>query len=258
MRFIVSIVVLLPLVINAQTTTIGVGMGFDSYTIRGTNEIFITDSIAFGNNEVFSNPLQGPIVNDARAHVFVQRDFIDLNKIRLGSGLYFSRQWVTINIARRTDDATSPFPYISYRPVLAKYTFFTPIHVSTNPFAPNSFIPIKNFLNSLKLSAGFGPSFHLGNITTRIDGFVLNLENNREDPFYYETYYQFGTSAHRAITFNYFWSVSLAVFKSFGLEVMGSGSIGSVTKPFSVFGNEYTIPVQRRGLAAFLTYSFKF
>ena len=68
----------------------------------------------------------------------------------------------------------------------------------------SSILPLK----TIELSAGIGTALYLGNIASRIDGYVLGLANNREDPLYYEAYYQFARNSHRTMTINYNWLVA--------------------------------------------------
>jgi len=234
----------------------GLGLKSESYTLLGSNVVYINDSILFLNEESVKNPLYGPIKNDPGLIVFINYTIQDKRKVKLVSSLFYNRQWSRIALLRISDRPT--VPSINYFPGNAKYTIFLPLQVEFSPFEDwglfSSIAPIKTF----RVKFGAGPSFHWGTIASRIDGFGLNLANKREDPFYYETYYQFQKNAYKGITYNYNWSLATDLTRSFGLQLTGSGSFGSITKPFSVFGNEYEVPIIRRGLALFVTYHMKY
>lgn len=250
------ILVLISYWATSQQITVGTGLVTDSYTLIGSNPVYLTDSILFANYETFSNPANGTVRGDSRLSIFISTETITKNSWSIGIGLFYSRKYPQISLGRVVDGPNTIFPITYYNPLIAKSTFYVPINAGFHPFQKwqmfSGIRPIRN----LKVEVGVGPSFHFGNITSRIDGFELNLDNNREDPEYYEIYFQFGRNAHKSLTFDYNLVVQTNIYRSFGVKLMGSGSLGSVTKPFEVFGTEYNVPIQRRAVALFLTYEF--
>ena len=157
------------------------------------------------------------------------------------------------------DDLGAPNPRVTYyRPVVARSEIFVPIQLSITPFDNVGLFASSGLFRSISIGLGIGPSLNFGNITSRIDGFELNLRNRREDPLYYEVYYQFGRKAFRTLVFNYTWSLQADLLWRFKLRMAGQGSLGDVTEPFDVFGKQYQVSLKRRGLAFFLIYSFDF
>ncbi|MCP4460755.1 MAG: hypothetical protein GY816_22450 [Cytophagales bacterium] len=230
----------------------GLGLKSESYTLMGANVVNINDSIFFSNEESFKNPIHGTIRNDPGLIFFINYALHDKGKVKLVSSLFYNRQWGRVVMTRLADIPT--VLSTNYFPGFAKYTIFLPLQMEVSPFEGWGIFSSVTPLKTLRIRVGAGPSFHWGSIASRIDGFGLNLSGNREDPLFYETYYQFEDKAHRGITLNYNWSVKSDLIKSFGLQVTGSGSFGSVTKPFRVFGEKHYVPIQRRGLALFVTY----
>ncbi len=237
-----------------QQISVGAGLVTDSYTLIGSNPHYVTDSILFTNYEAFVNPINGTVRGDSRESIYVSAELFSSEKLSVSAGVYYSRKYPQISLGRVADDPNTVFPIIYYRPVMPKYNFYLPVNLGVSPFSKWQMFSKIGPIKDLRIEVGVGPSFHFGNITSRIDGFDLNLDNNREDPEYYEIYYQFGRNAHRSFTFDYNLVVQTNVYRNLGVKLMGSGSLGSVTKPFTAFGNSYDVRVRRRALAVFLTY----
>ena len=254
--YIFFLIFLVSTLLFGQTTQFGFGLRTDSYTILGNSPIHITDSILVANYESISNPANGTIRGDARFTFFLERQVIEGQRGTISVAINYSRQWPQIGIGRVVDDPTSPFPVTFYTPVVARSEIFVPIQASVKPFDDMGMFSSIRLLKSVSLGMGIGPSLNFGRLTSRIDGYELNLRNKREDPQYYETYYQFGINSFRTLVFNYIWFVQTELFWRINLRIAGQGSLGSVSKPFSVFGEKYQVPLKRRGLAFLLTYSF--
>jgi len=232
-----------------QTFQAGVGFTYDVYTLSKSNPVFINDSIFFINEEATSNPINGLglISSDPRSTIYIASQILEKEKANISLALYYSKQWPSVIMVRLNERNSFP---ASYSPIIAKSEFSLPVSANVKPFSK-----IK-FLKRITFGVGIGPIIKFGNIASRIDGYSLNLKNNREDSVYYETYYQFSKNAFKTLTFNYNWSVQVELSKRINFSVAGRGSIGSVTKPFTVFSERHKIPLKRRGLVYLFTYSF--
>jgi len=232
-----------------QTFQIGIGNRADSYTFSGFNPVFINDSIFFINEEATSNPINGLglISSDPRSTIYIASQILKKEKANISLALYWSRQWPQLALGRISDNPDrSP---IYYRPSSARTELFFPVSANVKPFSNIQ------LLKRITVGIGIGPSIYLWNRASRID-YDLLLKNGRKDPVYYETHYQFGKNAFKTLTFNYNWSVQVGLSKRINFSVAGQGSIGSVTKPFTVFGERHKVPLKRRGLVYLFTYSF--
>ena len=231
-----------------QTFGIGLGFTYDAYTLSKSNPVFINDSIFFVDEESISNPINGPIRSDSRETIYIESHILKKERANLSLALYYSRQWPSITLVRLSDRINPVFT-ASYSPSIAKSELFLPVNANIQPFSK-----IK-LLKKISIGVGIGPSIKFGNIATRID-YDLNLRNKRKDSVYYETHYQFAKNAFKTLTFNYNWSMQLELTKRINFRIAGRGSIGSVTKPFNVFGERHKVPLRRRGLVYLITYSF--
>ena len=232
-----------------QTFGIGLGFTYDAYALSKSNPVFINDSIFFVDEESISNPINGPIRSDSRETIYIESHILKKERANLSLALYYSRQWPSVRMARLGDQPGPPRVSVSHSPVVAKSEILLPVNANIQPFSK-----IK-LLKKISIGVGIGPSIKFGNIATRID-YDLNLRNKRKDSVYYETHYQFAKNAFKTLTFNYNWSMQLELTKRINFRIAGRGSIGSVTKPFNVFGERHKVPLRRRGLVYLITYSF--
>jgi len=245
-----------------QTFQIGIGNRVDSYTFRGFNTVFIYDSIFIVDEESIFNPFTTARINNNRLHkimygkhsnrqteftIYIASQILKKEKANISLALYWSRQWPQLSLGRISDDPDG-FP-VYYRPSSARTEFFFPVSANVKPFSK------VQLLKRITVGIGIGPSIYLWNRASRID-YDLLLKNGRKDLVYYETHYQFGKNAFKTLTFNYNWSVQVGLSKRINFSVAGQGSIGSVTKPFTVFGERHKVPLKRRGLVYLFTYSF--
>lgn len=233
----------------------GLGLNREVTFIDGENQLFIGDSIFFENDEIVRNPLSlnGPVRADPRLQLFLGYTIVDNNRLNANVSLFFDKKWTTLFLIRLFDDPQPPFAGIVYTPYITRTTFFFPLQLEYSPFESTKINT--GLIRNLELKGGMGPSFHVGSNAQRID-YDLGLSNDRKDPIYYETWYQFQKNAYKIITWNYTWSVSTKIYKSLGIQLTSNGNFGSVTKPIEVFGEKYRIPIKRRSAVLFLTYEF--
>jgi len=233
----------------------GIGHIRETSFLNGTNQVFVGDSIIFIDSESTTNPFGviNEVRNDLRMSFFCTYTLKSVTpNLKFQISLFYDKKWSTLYLVRLTDRENS---FNAYHPIfLSKGTLFFPVNLQFTPFNNYSFLGLA-FIKKLNLELGLGPAFHIGNNAQRID-YDLGLENNRRDPVYYETWYQYQKNAHKTFTWNYSLSVSTKIYKSFGLQITSSGNFGSFTKPFDVYGNEYDVPLKRRSVALFLTYEF--
>ena len=237
------------------------GFGFNreiTFLDGGVDAVVLEDSTFFLNDESVTSPFQGGRA-DPRANLFVKWIFLERERFSFSTSLFYQTKWSTLLSMRLSDDPQRPNPG-GVRPVwVSKHAFFTPLQVRWTPFTGKPSRRVKPLIESIRLGAGIGPTFLFGDEyrSRRIDHYDLGLLNDRKDPFYYEAYYQFQENSHKSITLDYNISFSFRIWEKIGVQFTNNGSFGRITKPFKVFGKTYNVPIIRRGLALFLTYSLR-
>lgn len=236
------------------------GLGFvdDLTYLQGVDRLVVEDSIFFTNAP---EGRRHSIFSDPSLSAYVKWSFLGNEHVDLSVSLVHSKKYTTITLWRTSDIAhASGVPQHSdFTVTQVRNAFFIPFHIGLKPFESlrdiNRFRPLTDF----KISLGGGPVFS-DNALSPGDKteFSPGLSLQRIDVLFTEYRHQFINQNQRIVTFDYSLAMETEIIHGLGVQALWSGSVGLVSKPIRIPGREPDIPLKRRSMHLFLTYSFEF
>lgn len=235
---------------------IGLGLVHDLTYLDGVDQVVVGDSLFFTNGP---GGKKHSFFSDPRFSGFLKWSFLSTKSFDLSISAVYSKKYTNVTLWRTSEfqTATGQAGHNDFTIFQVRNALFIPVQVRFKPFGYLS--DIENFkpLTEFSISFGGGPVFSDNALSPgERNEFSPGLLNQRMDPLFTEFMHQFIHQNQRITTFDYSVALETEIVWGLGLQAMWSGSVGTVSKPIRVIGYHGEIPLKRRSMQFFLTYSF--